>query len=309
MSTSTIGIKIADGSFYPILSGEGGKNKRLVLTTVRDNQESVQIDLYQGRGERLEDAGYIGSLVIENIQDALKGDPEIELIIGVDADGTLNATAGDKATGEKQSLSVSLTAFDESDVYDMPDFEIEDSLGGVTPEEEHQLTSETYMEEDEEDLYTVQDREKKKHPFLLIGFIILGLAVIIIIALLLFKNLKGPEVPPLEAGGSVPVETVENETPEESPAVETASQEPGVSEPAAEPDVQAEPEVAAEPPAEESPPVSGGVWYTISWGDTLWDISNAFYQTPWLYPFIAEENEIRNPDFILADSSIYIPAR
>ena len=311
MSTSTIGIKIADGSFYPILSGEGGKNKRLVLTTVRDNQESVQIDLYQGRGERLEDAAYVGSLVIENIQAASKGDPEVELIIGIDEDGNLNATAGDKATGEKQSLSVSLTAFDESDVYDMPDFEIEDSLGGVTPEEEHQLTSETYMEEEEEDLDTEQEREKekKKHPFLLIGFIILGLAVIIIIALLLFKNLKGPEVPPLEAGGSVPVETVENEAPEETPVVETASQEPENPEPAAESSVQTEPEVVAEPPAEESPPASGGVWYTISWGDTLWDISNAFYQTPWLYPVIAEENEIRNPDFILADDSIYIPAR
>lgn len=312
MNSSNIGIKIADGSFYPVLRGEGSKSRRLVLTTVRDNQESVQIDLYKGQGEELEGAQYIGSLMIENIEAASKGDPEVELVLGIDAAGNLNATAGDKTTGEKQSLSVSLTAFDESDVYDMPDFEIEDetdTTGGVSPEEESRLTTEDIIEEDEdEDLEEPEYEEpgaRRKHPFLLIGFIILGLAVIAIVALLLYKNLQGEEVPPLEAGNGPAVEMVE-----EAPAPETAEpvEEPPVPEPE-KPAEEPQPAEAAEPPAPEAPVQSEGVWYTIAWGDTLWDISRAFYKTPWLYPVIAKENSIKNPDYILAETSIYIPAR
>jgi len=308
VNASSIGIKIADGSFYPILHGEGGKNKRLVLTTVRDNQESVQIDLYKGYGEELQDARYIGSLMIENIEPGEKGGPEIELIIGIDEEGNLNATADDKVTGEKQSLSVSLAAFDETGVYDMPDFEIEDdidSLGGVTPEEESRLTSEVYTEEEPEE-EEEEPRARKKHPFLLIGFIILGLAVIGILALLLYRNLQGPEVPALEADAGSQIESVQEEPAEE---VKVPKEEPAEEAPE---NVTAVPAEEPAPPAEEPPaeaPSAGGVWYRIKWGDTLWDISNAFYKNPWLYPVIAEENNIKNPDFILAETKIYIPSR
>lgn len=309
MNSSNIGIKIADGSFYSVLSGTGGKSRRLVLTTVRDNQESVQIDLYKGQGEELEGAQYVGSLMIENIEAASKGDPEVELVLGIDAAGNLNAAAADKSTGEKQSLSVGLTAFDESDAYDMPDFEIEDDIDtsdGVSAEEESRLTTEDFMEEDEEETREEPEYEepgaRKKHPFLLIGFILLGLAVIVIGALLLFKNLQGPEVPPLEAGNGAVVETVE-EAPVEEPKEEPPASEPA--QPVEEPEVVK----AEEPPAAEAPAQDEGVWYTIAWGDTLWDISRAFYKTPWLYPVIAKENSIKNPDYILAETSIYIPIR
>ncbi len=309
MNASSIGIKIADGSFYPILHGEGGGNKRLVLTTVRDNQESVQIDLYKGYGKELQDARYIGSLMIENIEPGEKGAPEIELIVGIDEEGNLNATADDKATGEKQSLSVSLAAFDETGVYDMPDFEIEDdidTLSGVTPEEESRLTSEKYTEEEEPQEEEEEPRARKKHPFLLIGFIILGLVVIAILALLLYRNLQGPEVPALEAEAGPQVKSVQEEAAEEAevPEEEPAEVAPG--------GVTAVPAGEPVPPVEEAPaetPSAGGVWYRIKWGDTLWDISNAFYKNPWLYPVIAEKNNIKNPDFILAETKIYIPSR
>ena len=53
----------------------------------------------------------------------------------------------------------------------------------------------------------------------------------------------------------------------------------------------------------------GGVSYKIRWGDTLWDISEAFYRTPWLYPRIARFNNIRNPDLIIAGSTIKVPPK
>ncbi|HAK46565.1 MAG TPA: peptidoglycan-binding protein, partial [Spirochaeta sp.] len=125
MDNSTIGIKVADGTYFPILEEERTGKKKLVLTTVNDDQASVQIDLYKGEGQELNDALYIGSLVIEDIMPAMKGDPEIELLIGIDSDGNLNAEAGDTATSERQSLSVSLESLDDGD-FSSPNFELDD---------------------------------------------------------------------------------------------------------------------------------------------------------------------------------------
>ena len=54
---------------------------------------------------------------------------------------------------------------------------------------------------------------------------------------------------------------------------------------------------------------SEGVVYKIRWGDTLWDISEAFYRNPWLYPTIVRRNRIRNPNLIVSGTEITIPAR
>jgi nucleoid-associated protein YgaU len=53
----------------------------------------------------------------------------------------------------------------------------------------------------------------------------------------------------------------------------------------------------------------GGVPYRIRWGDTLWDISAAFYRNPWLYTRIARFNNIRNPDLIISGTVIRVPPR
>ncbi|MDR0289492.1 MAG: LysM peptidoglycan-binding domain-containing protein [Treponema sp.] len=52
-----------------------------------------------------------------------------------------------------------------------------------------------------------------------------------------------------------------------------------------------------------------GAPYQIRWGDTLWDISEAFYRNPWLYPRIARFNNIQNPDHIIAGRTIRIPPK
>ena len=48
--------------------------------------------------------------------------------------------------------------------------------------------------------------------------------------------------------------------------------------------------------------------YTVVWGDTLWDIANAYYKNPWRYTYLAEYNHLRNPNLITAGSVILIPA-
>jgi hypothetical protein len=125
LAGSTIGIKIADGSYYPVLAEGFTGTKRLTLTTVKDGQDRVQIDLYRGEGHTLDNAQYIGSLIIENIPPAAQGEPEIELILGLDADGELTAEASDRSTGESQTFSIGMRTLEEDETYEVPEFVVE----------------------------------------------------------------------------------------------------------------------------------------------------------------------------------------
>jgi Hsp70 protein/LysM domain len=299
-NTATIGIKIANGSYYPILQEGQVSRKRLVLTTVKDDQESVQIDLYKGAGDEIEDAVYIGSLVIEDIESAAAGEPEIELTLGLDGEGNLSATAGDNSTGDTQSLSVSMESLDEQGIYDIPEFDIDESFAPdpvITPEEESRLNDE-YEDREEEP-------PRRRNPLLLLAFLLFGIAVIVLLAFLLPRILKGPEVPPLQAQNQTGPAVVA--APEPAPEAPAAVAEEPVAEPPAAIPEKPLPAAVTENPATPSPLPDGGVWYQLQWGDTLWDLSSSFYRDPFRYGQIAAENGIRNPDLIFAGRDIYIP--
>ena len=51
------------------------------------------------------------------------------------------------------------------------------------------------------------------------------------------------------------------------------------------------------------------VKHHIRWGDTLWDIADAYYKNPWLYKKIAKANGIKNPDLIISGNDIIIPEK
>jgi hypothetical protein len=121
---SYIGIRLADGRFFPIFDRTQRGRKRLVLTTVKNDQASVQIDLYRGSGQEMSEAEYVGTLVIQNVEEAAAGEPEISLVLGVDDTGNLNATAADEKSGEYESLSVSLESEPETE---SGDFELTDT--------------------------------------------------------------------------------------------------------------------------------------------------------------------------------------
>lgn len=321
---SYIGIKIANGEFYPIVEEDSNVRKRLVLTTVHDGQRSVQIDLYKSEARTMADAVYIGSLVVENISPKPKGDPSIELVIASSGGDEISAEALDLDSpdeAEKHMLNVSLQALDEDSTYEIPDFELEPET--VPPEgllEKTTIREETYTE--------------RKRGFLL-PLIIIVLVIILIGAIVwLLFGMRG------DSGGTVtrtttPVQEQAAETESEPEPVLQEEKEPVVEpapppvveevetqpEPAVQEEVPAPPPPAAAPAARDrdGAPVKSynvpltippeGARYTIRWGDTLWDISEAFYRNPWLYPRIARYNNIRNPDLIISGTSIRIPPR
>jgi LysM repeat protein len=312
---STIGIKIANGEFYSLVEENSTVKKRLVLTTVHDNQHSVQIDLYKSYTKTMADAFYIGSLVVEKIRPRPRGEPSIEMVISSTKEGEITADAIDMDTssqGEHQILNVSLKSLDEDNrEYDIPDFELEQNE--TPPTGLYDRAS------------AVKKEDARGFPWIVV--IIIGVALVLILLALWYFLFRGKP-------GSGPADPVRTEAvpAEETPPARGAAPEPPA--PAAKPPASQtaqEPPPVIQAPEKISPapavdrrnrppaPVSSykvpetipkeGAPYKIRWGDTLWDISEAFYRNPWLYPRIARFNNISNPNLIISGTTIKIPPR
>ena len=149
MENSVIAVQIANGTFVPVLNTSSNKRRRLVVTTVRDNQTNVKIELFRGSDESMSDPEYVGSLIIENIDPTESGGPDISVLLGVDDSGSLNATATDTSSGEYQSLSVGLDQLEQEGGYDMPDFQLndEEDFDLATPSELDELSLDEEPEE------------------------------------------------------------------------------------------------------------------------------------------------------------------
>jgi hypothetical protein len=284
--------------------------KRLVLTTAHDNQKSIQIDLYNSYEKTMADALYVGSLVVENLAPRPKGQPDIEMTLSSNSAGQIAADAVDldaSVGGIPQHLSVSLAdvAEDDRENDEIPDFDLEDN--------EH--PSSLYDKESS----LGRHAPKKKSPWPLV-IIAAALLLIIggILCLLFFTNqgmairerffrpaattaplaAEPPVAPRTQSPPAVP--EPEPAPPQAAPPLISAAQQPPATAVAGEAHDRTRPVPAVTIPPE-------GMLYRIRWGDTLWDISEAFYRNPWLYQRIARFNNIRNPDFIISGTTIRIP--
>jgi LysM repeat protein len=330
---STIGIKIANGEFHPIMEEKSSVTKRLVLTTVHDAQKSVQIDLYKSLIKTMADAQYIGSLVIEEISPKPKGAPSVELTITSNPSGEISADAVDldaQKGGEHYHLNISLASFEE-DGQDItiPDFELESYA--APPKELY------------EDHASVPERDFRRPLPLLLMLIVGGVVLVVLLAgIWVFLNwgpsqivsifgfgkpaVENPapepsvvEAAPVPVEPPIPVEAATPPAPAPVPVEITPIPEPSVTTPVIEAPVAPTPASPARSRERTLAPVTqykvpttiprGGVPYKIQWGDTLWEISEAFYRNPWLYSRIARFNNIRDPNRIISGTTIRIPPR
>lgn len=105
-----IGIKLADGSFYPIMEDGIVAEKKVVLTTVKDNQTKVLVDLYRSKTGSMENAEYIDSLQIDNLVQHSSGEVDIPLDIALDENNKLSASINDPETGSESKATVTLVS-------------------------------------------------------------------------------------------------------------------------------------------------------------------------------------------------------
>ena len=80
--------------------------KSEIFSTAADNQTAVDIHILQGERSMAADNMTLGHFRLEGLPPAPRGVPQVEVIFDIDANGILNVTARDKATGKEQKVTV-----------------------------------------------------------------------------------------------------------------------------------------------------------------------------------------------------------
>jgi molecular chaperone DnaK len=77
-----------------------------IFSTAADNQTSVEIHVVQGERPMVLDNKTLGRFILDGIPPSPRGMPQIEVMFDIDANGILNVSAKDKASGKKQSIHI-----------------------------------------------------------------------------------------------------------------------------------------------------------------------------------------------------------
>jgi len=80
--------------------------KTEVFSTAEDNQTAVDIKVYQGERPIAADNMLLGEFRLEGIPPAPRGVPQIEVTFDIDANGIINVSAKDRATGKEQKIAI-----------------------------------------------------------------------------------------------------------------------------------------------------------------------------------------------------------
>ena len=104
----TIGIKLADGSFFPVMEEGSAQTKKLQLTTAHNDQTRVMVDLYRSATGSMDDAEYIDTLQIENLNKHPNGELDLSFQISLDENNELTANIIDQETGAESDSEISL---------------------------------------------------------------------------------------------------------------------------------------------------------------------------------------------------------
>ena len=104
----SLGIETFGGVFTKLIESNTTipTRKSQVFSTAADNQPSVEIHVLQGERPMAKDDKTIGRFHLDGITPAPRGVPQIEVTFDIDANGILNVSAKDKATGKEQQIRI-----------------------------------------------------------------------------------------------------------------------------------------------------------------------------------------------------------
>jgi molecular chaperone DnaK len=84
--------------------------KSQIFSTASDSQSQVEINVLQGERPMAMDNKSLGKFILDGIPPAPRGVPQIEVTFDIDANGILNVTASDKATGRSQHITITASS-------------------------------------------------------------------------------------------------------------------------------------------------------------------------------------------------------
>ena len=104
----SLGIETLGGVFTRIIDRTTTipTKKSQVFSTAEDNQNAVTIRVFQGEREMAADNKILGQFDLMGIPPAPRGMPQIEVTFDIDANGIVNVSAKDKATGKEQQIRI-----------------------------------------------------------------------------------------------------------------------------------------------------------------------------------------------------------
>ena len=92
-------------------------SKSQVFSTAENNQTAVDIHVCQGERPMAKDNKSLGMFRLDGIAPAMRGIPQIEVTFDIDANGIVNVSAKDKATGKEQKITITNSSnLDEKDI-------------------------------------------------------------------------------------------------------------------------------------------------------------------------------------------------
>ncbi|KKT69256.1 MAG: Chaperone protein DnaK [Microgenomates group bacterium GW2011_GWC1_44_37] len=104
----TLGIETMGSVMTPLIERNTTvpSSKSQVFSTASDNQPQVEVHVLQGERPMASDNKTLGSFILDGIPAAPRGIPQIEVTFDIDANGILNVSAKDKATGKEQKITI-----------------------------------------------------------------------------------------------------------------------------------------------------------------------------------------------------------
>jgi molecular chaperone DnaK len=108
----TLGVETLGGVGTPMIERNTTipTKKSQTYSTAADNQTQVEIHIVQGERPMAADNKSLGKFALDGIPPAPRGVPQIEVTFDIDANGILNVSAKDKATGREQAITITASS-------------------------------------------------------------------------------------------------------------------------------------------------------------------------------------------------------